>query len=146
MPQHGQLFPKICDVQVGPQLKLLQLNVDKISKAKSDLLSKIAYDENNIDILLLQETACRDENDLSYRGDIQGFNVAAAVHSSAYGIATYVKNTITDYNVIFQEVQNNTFLAVITTQGLFIIKIYKPPATQWTHDTILCYDYPTIYI
>lgn len=83
-------------IDIGPQLNILQLNCEKISKVKSELIARIAFD-NDVGAILLQETATIDEADIDSRGEIPGFRLVAAIHSpnsrtAMYGIATYVRN------------------------------------------------------
>ena len=75
------------DYQIGNNIQICTFNIEGISKAKSEVLAKLAYDLD-IKILLVQETHTIDHNDIMMRGHIDGFVLASAVHSRIYGIAT----------------------------------------------------------
>ena len=85
--------------RVGNILQICQLNIEGISRDKSEYLTRILKD-NAIDILVLQETHTLNDEDLLRRGKIAGFSVIAALHHRAYGLATYVKNGTEDVSVI----------------------------------------------
>lgn len=48
---------------LGPQFRILQLNIEGISRDKSEYLAKVVQG-NNISIILLQETHTADANQL----------------------------------------------------------------------------------
>ncbi|KAL4107168.1 hypothetical protein QTP88_017552 [Uroleucon formosanum] len=52
---------------MGPQLRILQLNIEGISRSKGDYLSRLLV-ENNIRVLVLQETHADNASDLLSRG------------------------------------------------------------------------------
>jgi len=72
-------------------IRIMQLNVEGLSKSKADVLSRILDDEK-IDILAIQETHTLDQDQLMKRGSISGYSIAGATYHSKYGTATYVKN------------------------------------------------------
>lgn len=78
---------------VGPQLHILQLNIDGISRNKSEYLSRILHD-SKIKVLLLQETLTGNEEDILNRGNIAGFSLAHAIYHNKYGTVIYNRNDI----------------------------------------------------
>lgn len=68
---------------VGPTLRICQINVEGISCAKSDYLSKLCADEN-IDVALVQETHTGTIEDLKKRGKVEGFELVAAENSNVH--------------------------------------------------------------
>lgn len=80
---------------VGPQLYILQLNIEGISRNKAEYLSRLLLD-NKIDILLLQETHAEKEEDLLNRGSIAGLRLANATYHIKYGTAIYTRNDISN--------------------------------------------------
>lgn len=76
---------------LGEILRILQQNIEGLSRAKSDYLFKIL---NQIDVLLLQETHCSDLNQLQSRGNFPGYTLVSATHHSRFGTAPYVKNDL----------------------------------------------------
>lgn len=83
---------------VGHSLPVFQLNVKGISKNKADYLGKLA-DNHSVDIIVLQKTHTTDDMSCAIRTYIHGYNIVAALHGKARGIATYVKTNITDYSI-----------------------------------------------
>jgi len=75
---------------LGSMINIMQLNIEGISKSKSLCLSKMLI-ENNVDVVLIQETHVSDLIQLQVRGEIEGFKLIGATYSQVYGIATYVK-------------------------------------------------------
>jgi exonuclease III len=80
---------------VGSQLRILQLNIEGISRSKCDYLSRLLV-ENNITVLVLQETHAENASDLSSRGHIERFTLASATFHKKYESATYVRNSISN--------------------------------------------------
>lgn len=74
---------------------MYQLNIEGISKSKCEYLAK-SIKGLDVHIITLRETHTYDDNDLESKGKIEGYNITASIHSKVYGIATYVRNDITD--------------------------------------------------
>ena len=53
-------------VPIGPSMQILQINVEGLSLAKCEVLSKLA-DDYDVDVLLLQETHLKHLADLNGR-------------------------------------------------------------------------------
>ena len=64
---------------IGPAVRICQINVEHISSSKSDYLSRLMTDEN-IDVLLLQETRTQSHEALISKGTIHGYKLLAALH------------------------------------------------------------------
>lgn len=133
------------NILIGNHLRICQLNIEKISKPKCEVLARLAY-EKDIHVILLQETATRNEADMSRRGEIAGFNMVAAIHSAAYGIATYIKSSIDDYEILEELVNQDTFIITINIQGLKIVNVYKPPSIIFTNSTLTFHEHPCLYM
>ena len=112
--------------RVGNILQICQLNIEGISRDKSEYLTRILKD-NAIDILVLQETHTLNDEDLLRRGKIAGFSVIAALHHRAYGLATYVKNGTEDVSVIECSDQNDVYTITIKIGNTYVVNVYKPP-------------------
>ena len=69
--------------------QLLQLNVEGISRAKGEVLSRLLT-ENDVDVAVLQVTHCETPEELVNRARIYGYSLVAAESSKVHGIATYV--------------------------------------------------------
>jgi len=66
-------------LNVGEDLRICHFNIEGISKAKCEVLTKIMNKER-IDVIALQETHTKDDNDLQKRGYIAGYIVIGAIH------------------------------------------------------------------
>lgn len=122
----------------------MQLNVEGLSKAKSDILHRILNDEK-IDILAIQETHTHDLVQFMKRGTNSGYSVAGATYHSKYGTATYVKNNLR-WNHIKSSDDNNILSIVTQIGNLYVNNIYKSPATDWLTPDLSTINYPAIYI
>lgn len=69
---------------VGPSVRILQINIECISAAKSDNIAKILH-ENRVDAVNIQETHTGDDMDLDKRGQLPGYSLVKAVHHPKYG-------------------------------------------------------------
>lgn len=103
---------------VGPVTSICQLNVEGMSRSKSEFLSKYLA-ERNICVFLAQETHTSSMEDLNARGEIDGYDLIVAEHS-VHGIATYVKQGIFDVHVIESGTNNNIYTSVIRVGALSI--------------------------
>jgi exonuclease III len=128
---------------VGSQLHVLQLIIEGISCNKS-YLSRIALD-NDISVILLQETHAGDIEQLNNRGTVQGYNLASASYHKKYGTAVYMCQDIQTWEEItIQEYNNNTSFIQVKINDLNIINVYKPPNTGWKNSVLQFLKHPTL--
>lgn len=78
---------------LGPQLRILQLNMEGISMEKSSYLERLLQ-ERKIDVVMLQETHVPDKQQMTRRARITGFTLVSALYHRSYGSATYDRNGI----------------------------------------------------
>jgi len=130
---------------VGPQLHILQLNIEGISRNKAEYLSRLLLD-NKIKVLLLQETHAEKEEDLLNRGSIAGFRLAHATYHNKYGTAIYIRNDTSDWEHICTTITNNISLTHIRIGEINIINVYKPPGEKWTATILPQVQHPTLII
>lgn len=128
-------------ITVGNSLKILQLNIEGISKSKSEVLSRIA-NENEVHVILLQETHTRSDEDLNNRGSLHGYKLVAALHSPVHGIATYVAEDLFDYKLIHMDQSGNLFIIGIEIAGTKVINVYKPPSINWPSTVMINFAHP----
>lgn len=133
-----------CTRDVGPTLRICQINVEGISCAKSDYLSRLCADEN-IDVALIQETHTATMEDLNKRGKVEGFEMIVAENSNVHGIATYVKRNVVDVDVIESSIKDLIHTSTIQAGFLKITNVYKPPNTQWDDSVMKTFSHPAIY-
>uniref|UniRef100_A0A336MJJ3 CSON000885 protein n=1 Tax=Culicoides sonorensis TaxID=179676 RepID=A0A336MJJ3_CULSO len=84
---------------IGPAIRIVQLNIEGISRAKSDYLSKLLI-ELEAEVAVIQETHVESLNDLYSRGKVAGYEIIAAENSRVHGIVTYVKNGIQNVDIV----------------------------------------------
>lgn len=128
---------------LGPILRVCQLNIEGISKSKSECLSKLLSDEN-IDIVAIQETHAKDSDQLKTRGTLNGFTLIGATYHQCYGTATYVRNKLADTQLMSISNEEDTASITIKVGGSTVTNIYKPPRAQWTNNILPQGEHPTI--
>lgn len=131
--------------RVGNILQICQLNIEGISREKSEYLTHV-LDEQKIDVLALQETHTVDDEDLLKRGRIPGFSIIAALHHRSYGIATYVRSGIQNVAIINCLEVQSTFSIVIKVADVTIANIYKPPKLPWPTPVLHPEEHPCVFI
>ncbi|KAG8240124.1 hypothetical protein J437_LFUL007301 [Ladona fulva] len=82
---------------IGPSARILQINVEDISRAKCDIIDRIAF-LKDIDIICLQGTHIKLKEKAMDRLNINGFKFAAYTQSRSYGSAIFVKSTINNFS------------------------------------------------
>lgn len=97
-------------------------------------------------MIVAQETHIADGSEFHSRGLVPGFKVAAYLTSPVHGIATYVRDDITDYSVHHVSQQNNIFWIVVEIFGIKITNIYKPPNQTWPEIFPSIESHPAIYV
>lgn len=129
---------------IGPSFRLCHINIEGISRAKSEFLSKLLLD-NNVDAVLIQETHAPTAEDLRKRGRIYGYELIGATYHKAYGVATYVRNTIEHAHLVSTNSTNEIHNVTINLDGFLINNIYKPPKVMWPLYVLPTTAHPSIY-
>lgn len=107
-----------------------------ITRDKSEYLSRIAYD-NDISVILLQETYTQDMDQLISRGTIQGYTLVSASFHRKYRTLISIRQDISTWKEIFvYNHNNNTSLIHIKINDINIINVYKAANVPW-ENTIL---------
>lgn len=132
-------------IHVGPSIKTLSLNIEGISLAKCQILSKLAQDEE-IDVILLQETHIRNENDLNRRCTISGFSIIESIFHPHYGITTLVRDTISSVQTVHKSCEDDVEVIIISVSDIIIANIYKPPAKTRPNPPLPVFQQCTIYM
>ncbi|KAJ6647595.1 hypothetical protein Bhyg_02818 [Pseudolycoriella hygida] len=96
-------------ISIGRTVTICQLNIEGSSQEKSEFLSKLA-DENEVHVIAIQETHIGDGTEYHTRGLVPGFTVAAYINSRVYGVATYIREDFTDYNLLQNVVKQDSHL------------------------------------
>jgi hypothetical protein len=144
---NSKIFDSSCFRNIGPIIKICQLNIEGISKDKCDYKAKIAK-KMEIDVIVLQETHTGTEEQLHSRGLISGYILVDHLRSSIYGLTTYVRQNLSNYETVEKKVVNNVHLIDIKIGDRHIINIYKPPNAneyivteepEWYHSLIILY-------
>lgn len=76
-------FKDHLSLSINGNLRVCHLNIEDISEPKSEVLSKIMYSER-VDVIALQETHTKDNEDISKRGFIKGYLLLGAIHHKQY--------------------------------------------------------------
>ena len=110
---------------IGPSVRICQLNIEGISRAKCQYLSKLLQDKD-IDLVVIQETHLNDETELCARGMLPGYEILAATYDRAYGNATYIRSTIENAVLIDESSTNNIHVITIQIGEVTVTNVYKP--------------------
>lgn len=137
--------PEVYSRKIGPSIRICHLNIEGISRAKCECLAKILKDQQ-IDVIALQETHTANEMQLRTRGKIPGFKLVAHNNHEMYGLATYVRNNITNYAVVDCSSSDDIFTVTIKINNLTIMNVYKPPNTKWPTPPLPPLQHPTVII
>src|SRR5436190_200869 len=130
--------------QLGTCINVCHFNAEGLSKAKSECIGRV-MSNNKIDVLALQETHCNDD-DLSARGNIRGFQLVGSVGHRVYGIATYVRLGLIDgASVIHRSCDGNIFTLAVSVAEVTVVNIYKPPNIEWPNPVLPTFQHPVIY-
>jgi hypothetical protein len=120
-------------------IRVVHLNVEGLTRAKSEILSKTFKDA---DVLALQETYVPEGE--SSRLKIPGFNMIDYIGHRKHGLATYVNQNIEETNVV--PIAGNIHSIGIRIGNLITYNVYKPPSEMWSNSVLPVQQYPTIYI
>jgi len=72
--------------------------------------------------------------------------LASATYRKKYGSATFIRNSICNWEHISTSDVNNVSLIKIKIEGIYIINIYKPPGVNWLNPTLSPVQHPTVII
>ncbi|KAH1178357.1 hypothetical protein KIL84_012059 [Mauremys mutica] len=93
---------------------------------------------------MLQETHIgNDQQARCYR--IYGYNLMTSHHHPKYGLAIYIKDTITDFNVTPPTEEETTFTTTNKIGELHITNVYTAPSTRWPKPALPSTTIPCIY-
>ena len=123
---------------IGSVLRIMQLNIEGISKQKYEVLEKQLYDEN---IAAIQETDLIQEGP---RSEISGFTMVASHHHAKFGIATYIKDDLLPFTKILHS--TNTIHVGIKIHETTIINVYKPPSATFAPEVLPKFEKPSIVL
>lgn len=132
--------------RIGQTLRVCQLNVEGISKAKCEYLSRLLAEEN-IDVAMFQETHTVSPEALQSRGSINNFIMAVSVDSSVHGIATYIRSNLTDVSILETTNSDSIYSSSIRVGSLNVINVYvyKAPSSIWSDAVLKTFPHPAIY-
>uniref|UniRef100_A0A1B0D7V9 Uncharacterized protein n=1 Tax=Phlebotomus papatasi TaxID=29031 RepID=A0A1B0D7V9_PHLPP len=133
-------------LDVGASLRICHLNVEGMSKAKSEYLARLMRDER-VDIIAIQETHTISDENLRSRGSIPGYVLVDAIHSAVHhGVATYIKSSIPNCNVVYKDCTDNIHVLAIEVSGVTVINVYKPPSSRWPRVPLKSFSHPAVYV
>ncbi|KAE9532084.1 hypothetical protein AGLY_010286 [Aphis glycines] len=131
--------------KLGPTLRICQINIEGISRSKSDYISRILR-EQNVDIVAIQETHTQDKTQLNTRGKIHGYSIIGATFHRSYGIATYARNNLDEVKLESVTTLHDIHIVKVNVGPTTIINVYKPPTIMWPDHVLGDISHPTIVI
>lgn len=130
--------------QLGPSVRVYVINVEGISRAKSDYLSQVS-NELEIDLIMVQETHTGSMESLYSRGRIGGYVLIGAELHEKYGTAVYRKMTSQGVILVESSSIDNISLTAVRVNDLSLVNVYKPPNVPWSSSVMKTYSHPAVY-
>lgn len=115
-----------------------------MSRSKGEYISKLSAEED-VNIVLIQETHTATPEELERRGVISGFNMIVAEYSRAHGIATYAKEGMDCVNVLESVSRDNIYSSTTRIGALSVTNVCKAPTTKWPQSVLPLQPHPSIY-
>lgn len=106
-------------------VNIAQQNVEGLTRAKADILSKMFAD---VDVLAIKETHVPDGETNHLK--INGFDLLNHADHNKHGLATYINQNWSFTNV--ERVAGNEYAIGVRIGNLTIFNVYKPPLCNWT--------------
>jgi Reverse transcriptase (RNA-dependent DNA polymerase)/Endonuclease-reverse transcriptase len=132
-------------LSLGSNIKICHINIEGISVSKSEYLARLMLDAD-VDIVAIQETHASSDENLQRRGTLPGYSLIGAIHSSVHGIATYVRTSIPNCRIIFQDHSFDVQTLAIEVDGITVINVYKPPNASWANNPLKIFPHPAVYV
>lgn len=129
---------------LGPSIRMCDINIEGVSRAKGEFLSRMCL-EHGIDVILVQETHASDASNLHSRCKVAGYRLVMAEYHEKYGTATYVRHGLDDVVELDSSSADNVFKSAVRINGIAFVNVYKPPEVEWPVNVIDTYEHPAIY-
>lgn len=129
---------------LGPSVRVCVINVEGISRSKSDYLSKLA-NESHIDIIMTQETHTSSMEALNSRGKIGGYVLVGAELHEKYGTAVYRSTRTQGVSLLESSSASNISLTTVKVNDLTLVNVYKPPNIPWPSTVMKTNQHPAVY-
>ena len=127
-------------LDIGPAIRILQLNIEGISAAKREIMSTICS-THQLDIICHQEV--HSKADISRgRHVIDNYDLVAFTGHQQHGRAPYVLSGIPDAELL----ESATLFDTIRVGSYKITNVYKPPPTDCTNAALPAHKHPAIYV
>ena len=140
-PEHVPLLGQTPFV-VTSGTRLLQLNVEGITKAKISIIKHLA-DTHDAAAILLQETHTNDANRLK----ITGYVLVAHTNRTTHGTATFVRSSTSWTCMNFcREDDLSMEWNIVKIDGVSVMNVYKPPNTRLQESSIPCLEASAMYV
>ena len=124
--------------------KILSLNVEGMSMAKCEYLATILT-ENNVDLLLLQETHIT-ESAAPSRHTIQNYSLIDRLNHEQYGTMNFARNATVVEMLASEITPNFIHRSLVKIGELSVVNIYKPHSKVWATATLPSFQHPTTVI
>jgi exonuclease III len=117
---NSNLSNTICKASTDNNIKIVQINVESLTKSKANIINKLFPDA---DILAIQETHVPEGETNRLR--IDGFHMVNYIGHRRHGLATYInKKKVTSLDAV--NVEGNEHTCGIYIGKLTIHNVYKP--------------------
>lgn len=126
--------------EIGDMIRIMQLNIEGISKPKCEVLEKLLYEEI-IDIVAIQETHLSQDGP---RSEVRGYTMVGALHHEKFGIATYVKDDLLPSTQVLPAI--NALSVGIKINDVTIVNVYKPPSAEFQQNVLPRFENPSIVL
>lgn len=103
------------------------------------------FEEEDIDIGLIQETHTDTLESLLARGNIPGYELIAAEFSKVHRIATNVRKNTKDVKVLSSETIDRTCASTISVGNMKVTNVYKAPTANWPPNILKTFPHPAVY-
>lgn len=131
--------------EIGKQWRIMQINIEGISRSKGEVLSKLLKD-HCVDVVMIQETHTDSMESLQNRGKVPGYSIVMAENSNVHGIPTYVRNDILcSVNDVKSTSCNGIYTCTIRVGEMYMTNVYKSPVVQWPDSVLNIFPHPAIY-
>lgn len=122
-------------------LRMCHVNVEGFSRAKGEIIAKIATD-GKVSILALQETHLTDMNEWKLK--IPGFTIVNSKGHDKFGLAILVKNEMA--KEVTENLPEHEFAIGIKFRTTSIYNVYKPPSQNWDLTVLPHAEHPAVFM
>ncbi|UYV70771.1 hypothetical protein LAZ67_8000553 [Cordylochernes scorpioides] len=136
----GQDKEKKLQSPTQKDLKILQLNVEGFTRAKSEIIEKMMR-EHKADVIALQETHTPENSKSAIR--IPGYVIICSKPHPKFGLAIYITYKLREETKVLPETSHSIGIQI---NDLSIYNVYKPPSQLWIPTSLPSPQHPAIVL